>query len=322
MNRWQRPVRPLPLRARPMQDESVVSFVMRLAAANDFPPTLLFRTIGNCVPGKHVLHRDAILKAPAVDRLGILSRTPADHLGRALPGLRHTPTYVPLPVTTPTIRFFRLPYPMLACRTCTLRHGPATAVAWEHRGRDHARYVCTTHRRWINSTPQFHLTAAPEVVSAQHEYDQLADRYDQSRAFFGLFQAWNVTTRWLQERRHPALLQRWTTRAKSIGAAGPASAVSRFLEMTRLAELLVHPGWRELVGLAPPWRVRDFYRHAAHVTGADYEEFFVAAGRDDPLSKMGSVPVIPLLKPSAGTHPASLLAERHPNTSTTRKSPP
>lgn len=285
MKRWERPVRPLPLRARPMQDESVVSFVMRLAAANDFPSTLLFRTIGDCIPGKHVVGRDAILNTPALDRLSILSRTPAAHLTRALPGLSHTPNYSPLPASRPSVRFFRLPYPALACRTCTLRHGPGTAVAWENRDRDYTRYVCTRHRRWINSTPQFHLATAPEIVAAQHEYDQLAARYDQSQAFSGLFQAWNITTRWLQQKRHPALTRRWTARAKSIGATGPISAAARFPEMIRLAELLVHPGWREFIGLASPWRVRHFFRHTAHVTGADYEEFFAAAGREDPLSK-------------------------------------
>ncbi|WP_406191023.1 hypothetical protein OG331_50105 [Streptomyces sp. NBC_01017] len=285
MKRWQRTVRPLPLRARPMQDESVVSFVMRLAAANDFPPTLLFRIIGDCVPGKHVLHRDAILNAPAIDRLGIVSRTPADHLRRALPGLSHTPAYVPLPVATPTVRFFRLPYPMLVCRTCTLQHGPATAVAWEHRERDYARYVCTTHRRWINSIPQFHLTAAPEIVTAQHEYDHLAARYDQSQAFSGLFQAWNVTSGWLQERRHTALLQRWTARALSIGATGPGSAASRFPEMIQLAELLVDPDWRSHVGLSAAWRLRAVYRYTAHAIGTDYEVLTADNGRDDSLCK-------------------------------------
>lgn len=285
MKRWERPIRPLPLRARPMQDETVVSFVTRLAAANDFPPTLLFRAIGDCVPGKHVLGRDAILNDPALERLSVLSRTPPDHLRKALPGLSHTPQYVPLPISRPSVRFFRLHYPMLACRTCTLRHGPATAVAWEHRERDHARYVCIAHCRWINSTPQFHLAAAPEIVAAQHEYNQLAVRYDQSQAFSGLFQAWNITTRWLQERRHKALLQRWTARAKNIGATGPGSAASRFPEMTRLAELLVHPGWRSHVGLSAHWRLRDFYRYTAHVLGTDLEVFTVGNGREDPLCR-------------------------------------
>ncbi|EKX61495.1 hypothetical protein [Streptomyces ipomoeae] len=283
MKRWERPARSLPLRARPMQDESVVSFVMRLAAANDFPPSLLFRTIGDCVPGKHVLHRDAILNAAAVDRLGVLSRTPADHLRRALPGLSHTPSYVPLPVATPTVRFFRLPYPMLACRTCTLKHGSATAFAWEHRDRDEARYVCTTHRRWIKSAPQYHLTDAPEIVTAQNEYDALAMRYDQAEAASGLFQAWNITTGWLRDERHSTLMRRWRTRAEAIGAAGPASAAVRFPEMIRLAPMLIHPGWRTHVIREGPWRLARFFRRAAQVVGTDYELFPDRNGREDPL---------------------------------------
>ncbi|MFB8123045.1 hypothetical protein ACFVG1_06615 [Streptomyces bacillaris] len=283
MKRWQRPVRPLPLRVRPMQSESVVSFVMRLAAANDFPASLLFRTIGDCVPGKHVLHRDAILNRTAIDRLSILSRTPADHLTRALPGLSHVPVYVPLPARTPTVRFFKLHYPMQACRTCTLKHGPATPFAWEHRDRDEARYVCTMHRRWIKSTPQYNLMNAPEIVTAQNEYDALAMSYTQAEAASGLFQAWNITTGWLKDKRHQSLMRRWRARAETVGAAGPASAAARFPEMIHLAPLLIHPSWRNHVIYGAPSDLSRFLRHASRAVGTDYELFPDQRGREDPL---------------------------------------
>ncbi|MFC8129503.1 hypothetical protein [Streptomyces sp. NPDC057302] len=282
MKRWERPARPLPLRARPMAEETVVSFVARLAAANDFPATLLLRTIGDCTPGKHVLHRDAYLNDPAQDRLGILARTPVAQLRKALPTLSCTPRYVALPHQHPYLRFFRgSPYPVLACRNCTLRHSPATAVGWEYRDRD--RCVCLTHNRWISSAPQFNLAAAPEIATAQADYDELVVRYGRDKASAALFQAWNMTTRWGTEQRHPALLDRWHTRGAAIGATGPGKAAVRFPEMVQLAQVLTDPDWRRHIAMVELHHLDNFYRYTARVLGADREGFITDRGRVDPL---------------------------------------
>ncbi|WP_216589226.1 TniQ family protein [Streptomyces brasiliscabiei] len=282
MKRWERGIRPLPLRARPMAGETTVSFVARLAAVNDFPATLLFRTIGDCVPGRHVLHRDAYLNGPALERLVVLSRTPADHLRKALPTLAAKPQYVPLPAARPLVRFFRGdPHPVRACRSCTLRRGAATAVAWEYRDLD--RCVCLTHHRWINSTPQFALAAAPEIVTAQTDYNELVARYDQQKASAALFQAWNMTTRWVNEKRHPDLIDRWNSRAVAIGATGPAKAAVRFPEMVQVAQVLTDPDWRRHVAMVELHHLDNFYRHTAKVLGADREGFITDRGRVDPL---------------------------------------
>ncbi|MFJ8307701.1 MULTISPECIES: hypothetical protein [unclassified Streptomyces] len=265
-----------------MAGETVVSFVARLAAANDFPATLLFRTIGDCTPGKHVLHRDAYLNDPAQKRLSVLASTPVAHLRKALPVLSRSPLYVALPRRRPYARFFRgSPHPVLACRSCTLRHSPATAVGWEYRDRD--RCVCLAHGRWINSDPQFDLAAAPEVVTAQAEYNELVARYGRDKASAALFQAWNMTTRWASEKRHPALLDRWDTRAGAIGAKGHGKAAVRFPEMVQLAQVLTYPDWRRHVSMVELHHLNNFYRYTAGVLGADREGFITDRGRVDPL---------------------------------------
>ncbi|MFJ8391864.1 TniQ family protein [Streptomyces sp. NPDC094144] len=284
MKRWERPARPLPLRARPMKNETVVSYVARLAAANDFPASLLFRTIGDCVPGKHVLDRDARLNPAALDRLSVLSRTPAEHLSRTLPTLKSPPQYLPLATDRPVIRFFRgYPHPVPACRICTLRHGPATAVAWGYRSLH--RFVCITHRRWLGDPPHLDLTAAPEIVTAQSQYAEIAARLGYNATAKTLVEAWQVTSRWANEKRHPALIARWTDRAAAIGAVGPGPGSVRFPEIVRLMEITGNPDWRRHVAMVQPPQLDNFYRHIARRIGTEPDAFTTGHGQKDPLSE-------------------------------------
>lgn len=284
MKRWERPARPLPLRARPMKNETVVSFVARLAAANDFPASLLLRTIGDCVPGKHVLDRDARMNAAALDRLAVLSRTPAEHLRRALPTLRTAPQYIPLPTGRPALRFFRGdPRPLLACRICTLQHGPATPIAWEYRTAH--RFVCLAHCQWIDKAPHLDLRAAPEIVTAQIQYAELADRINYESTCKGLAASWQMTFRWLKERRHPILLTRWTERAAALGAAGQVTGCVRFPEVVRLMEVIADPEWRRHVAMVEPYDLKSFYRHTARRLGIEADAFTTGNGVTDPLAE-------------------------------------
>ncbi|OCC08283.1 TniQ family protein [Streptomyces sp. PTY087I2] len=282
MKRWERPVRPLPLRARPMKNETVVSFVARLAAANDFPASLLFRTIGDCVPGKHVLDRDARMNTAALDRLVVLSRTPAEHLRRALPTLHAPPQYLPLATDRPVIRFFRgEPHPLRACRVCTLQHGPATAVAWEYRSLN--RFVCLAHHRWIGEGPHLDLRSAPEIVAAQVQYAQLAARIGYTATSKALTTSWQMTFRWLKEKRHPALISRWTTRAATLGADHRLPGAVRFPEIVQLMEVTGDPDWRRHVAMVEQRDLKNFYRHTARRLGIEPDAFTTNNGRADPL---------------------------------------
>ncbi|WP_175412366.1 TniQ family protein [Streptomyces sp. TRM64462] len=284
MKRWERPARPLPLRARPMKNETVVSFVARLAAANDFPVSLLLRTIGDCVPGKHVLDRDARLNAAALDRLVVLSRTPAEHLRRALPTLLTAPQYVPLPTGRPVLRFFRGdPHPLLACRICTLQHGPATPVAWEYRSLN--RFVCLSHHRWIGEGPHLDLRSAPEIVAAQVQYADLAARIGHNATYKALTTSWQMTFRWLREKRHPALISRWTTRAATLGADRQLPGSVRFPEIVQLMEVTGDPDWRRHVAMVEQPDLRIFYRHTARRLGIEPDAFTTGNSQSDPLAE-------------------------------------
>ncbi|MEW1639757.1 TniQ family protein [Streptomyces sp. NPDC093801] len=283
MKRWERPARPLPLRARPMKNETVVSFVARLAAANDFPVSLLLRTIGDCVPGKHVLDRDARMNADALDRLAVLSRTPAENLRRALPTLRTAPQYVPLPTGRPVLRFFRGdPHPLLACRICTLQHGPATPIAWEYRTSH--QFVCLTHALWIGDGHHVDLRPAPEIIAAQVQYAELAELITYESTCRALAGAWQMTFRWLKEKRHPALITRWATRADALGT-GQITGCVRFPEVVSLMEVTGDPEWRRHVAMVEPFDLKSFYHHTARRLGIAPDAFTTGNTYSDPLTE-------------------------------------
>jgi hypothetical protein len=88
---WQQPATPLPFRVRPVRGETTMSYVFRLATANELVrPTTLLRSIGqpsNVQPHQFML-RDGFevkLNAPAQQRLAVFAGIPLQRLRRCLP---------------------------------------------------------------------------------------------------------------------------------------------------------------------------------------------------------------------------------------------
>jgi TniQ len=88
---WQQPATPLPFWVRPVRGETTMSYVFRLATANELVrPTTLLRSIGqpsNVQPHQFML-RDGFevqLNAPAQQRLAVFAAIPLQRLARCLP---------------------------------------------------------------------------------------------------------------------------------------------------------------------------------------------------------------------------------------------
>jgi hypothetical protein len=244
-----------------------MSFIHRLALTNDFPVLRLLRVVGDCTPLRSHLLGDAHLNPAAAGRLAVLSRTPLEHLIRALPGLT-PPADVVLAPDRPVLRFTRKwPYPVPACQRCTLLHGLATRHAGQHRP-EH-EHVCMTHRRWIGrGGPQHDLTPTPEILRAQNTYNQVAALTPPT--FRDQHTVEQTTLYWVRQNQHHDVLRKWADRAEKLGTTQPA--IVRFPEVVGMLQVIADPSWRSQVAQCThPWQLRAFYAELSDRTGTPFK---------------------------------------------------
>ncbi|MEV8328436.1 TniQ family protein [Kitasatospora sp. NPDC056731] len=270
MNLSDLPVRRLPLTVRPLAEETVISFVTRLASANEIPAATLFRHLAPCHPGRRIIDMDAVLSLESLERLAVLSGRDTDALARTLPGQDHTP-HTPLELGRPGLRWFRThPRPQLACLLCTSRRGISDAV--RVRVKD-GRRVCRVHRRWTDGL-QRDLAKMPEIIDAHARYRALLDGPRRLRAPTMVWKAQCIALNWSWERMHPVLSERWAVRARKLNIAfpyrgydSPAAQCVVFPETVALAETLCHPDWRRHVAMVRDADLEHFYRYAFQAVG-------------------------------------------------------
>ena len=274
MRLWQAPARALPVTARPVGGETIVSYARRLSAANDLPPTTVLRALGQLTgngSGKHLLICDARLNEQAATRLEACTGIPRARLAHALPALsaHHHRT---LPQDRPAICFLRA-HPRPACRQCELAasgpSGPSVLIlpGWTW-------MTCQRHRRWLGlagETSQHDLSPARDILAAGRRLAGLLARSGRSTWAWGEFiTAWNIAQDWTERepQRMPALSKRWRARATALGITQtgrqPPRAVT-FPEAVTLAALLTDLDWRRDVALG--WDETPFYKHAAKAIG-------------------------------------------------------
>lgn len=245
MNTWQIPPRPLPITVRPMGNETLVSYVCRLAQANGMFYTTLFRHIAPCVPGRHRLERtDAYLNAAAIRRLSVLSGHSPQRLTRALPGLRTRMANDT--AADPVLRWSFKFNPQRACRRCTLQRGWTGTIPVYNAP---SRRICERHAVWTY-WEHHDLTATPEIVKAHRHFRRLVgtrpqalERYRRARQVLHLHGAEALPP-------HPLVVRRWSERADRLGidwGGGPITfrcyELLRFPETVALTRFLSHPTW-------------------------------------------------------------------------------
>jgi hypothetical protein len=273
MRLWQAPARALPVTARPVGGETVVSYARRLSVANDLPPTTVLRALGQLTgknSGKHLLICDARLNEQAAARLEAYTGIPGARLTRALPALSAYNQRT-LPQDRPALCFLRA-YPRPACRRCELAasglSGPDILIVpgW-------TRMTCRRHRRWLGlsgETVQHDLSPARDILAADRRLAGLLARSGITWAWGEFITAWNIAQDWTERPPWPmpSFSRRWRTRAAALGitqAGKQPPRIVTFPEAVTLAGLLTNLDWRRDVALA--WADTPFYKHAAKAIG-------------------------------------------------------
>jgi len=287
---WHAPARALPVTARPLGGEAVISYARRLAEANDLRPTMIMRALGqlNRGSGYHLLEHDAFLNEQAADRLEAYSGISRARLTRALPALRQQTSGLSLPADRPALHVYQ-PWPRArqACRQCRLRasgrSGPPVMVL-----PGASPLVCQRHKRWLGTldeTAQYDLSAAGEILTARRRCTRLLSGSPDRNWAAGIFHtAWNITQTWTgcDPRRLPVFSQRWRDRAAALGitAAGHPPEIVTYPEAVMLTAILADLNWRRHVAMS--WDTGQFYQHVAERLGEkSYPGYYLL--RPDPL---------------------------------------
>ncbi|KAB1935030.1 hypothetical protein F8271_22360 [Micromonospora sp. ALFpr18c] len=280
------PVHQLPIRVRPVLGETVLSYVFRLAHANDLDrPTLLLRALGrpNAAVTRFALDRDyeVSLNELALRRLETVTGRSSEQLRAALTNLHRISA---TPEDNPTIWLYKGHDLLNHCDHCVARI-PGKPTIRVHRLL--FPQLCQRHRRWLDPATagiprQVNLSNTPEIVTAHRRYSQLrAANRDHHWTHIQLRQATWIAMDWARHSKYRArpLHDRWQTRADALGIGhGPYNPTPLlvFPEAVALAEVLSDLNWRRHVAMVHRDSDMDrFFRHVAMVhRDSDMDRFF------------------------------------------------
>jgi hypothetical protein len=230
----------LPIAVPPARQETVASYIARLAALHGLHPREVWEQVG--IRRSGTARRDV-----AIDRLAAVTGRPAQHLCQALPELSD-----PAPDWA-AWRHQAQP----RCPRCDARHegGPVTRLLPHH------RYVCTRHSHWIGP-PDAGQPATPlgwqlqDVVRAQRRHVRLVRRYGFAAAYDAVLTGFLICGHlWGDQPQTPVdAWHRWTLRAEVLipTGSGPGEfSASRLFaavypEAVDIAALVASPAWRLL----------------------------------------------------------------------------
>ena len=251
-------LRPVPIRLPPVTDETIGSYLTRIAIANECESRWLIEQLG------HKAVRTQAIAGVSLKALAALTGHPAASLARALPEFSdHTaatgaPAEVSLaPRRSITCRSLPLADPIRlrelrpACGRCIATSlGGTTAARWS-KVNDH---VCRRHRIWIGEgtsalTDQFDLTDFPEIISAQYRLHRLTAVRGTAAISYAMDEAWYALRLW---RRREQVATAWGSREQRLRRhEDPFNAdwiihAAALPEAVALAAALSNPYWRRL----------------------------------------------------------------------------
>ncbi len=230
----------LPIAVAPARQETVASYIARLADLHGLHPREIWEQVSTRRSG--TTRRDI-----ATERLASVTGRPAQHLSRALPELSD-----PAPDWT-AWRHQTQP----RCPRCDARHegGPVTRLLPHH------RYVCTRHAYWIGP-PDAGQPATllgwqlADIVRAQRRHLRLVRRYGFAAAYDAVLTGFLICGHlWGDQPQTPVdAWHLWTLRAEALiptsAGAGEFSASRLFAavypEAVNVAALVASPAWRHL----------------------------------------------------------------------------
>jgi hypothetical protein len=230
----------LPIAVGPARQETVASYLARLAVLHGLHPREIWEQISTRRSG-------TTRREVAADRLAAMTGRQVEHLCLALPELRE-----PAPDWA-TWRHQTQP----GCPRCDARHegGPVTRLLPHH------RYVCTRHSYRIGP-PDAGQPATPlgwqlaDIVGAQRRHLRLVRRYGSAAAYDAVLTGFLICGHmWGDQPQTPVdAWHRWTLRAAVLIPAGTESgefSASRLFaavypEAVYMAALFASPAWRLL----------------------------------------------------------------------------
>jgi hypothetical protein len=183
---WPLPLRPLPRPVAPVRDETITSYLARLAEANRLDPAALQRLLS----GSH--RKDATVPFAS---LAAVTGMPPQSLAYAMPQ-----------ICTPTERAHvdvaNRPRPqprgeVVACRPCTAATAGSRPVkVWAL----HEHVLCRRHRRWLSEEhDQPDLSAQPEILDAARRHRWLIRRHGRDTVMRAYRDARHICLGWRLE---------------------------------------------------------------------------------------------------------------------------
>jgi hypothetical protein len=276
---WPPGLRPLPRFAAPFRDETISSYLSRLAAANRLDPAALRALLA----GSDRHHAPV----PLV-RLAAVTGMPQAALAHAMPQICTTAELAGLNIAgRPRARD---EWSFTACRGCTAGR-PVTRWAL------HDDVVCGRHRRWISKDhEQPDLTRQPEILRAHRRHQRLIRRHGRDPVMRALRDARHICTGWrLDGLRDPGYDRRMETFC-GPGWDDPdtwepqAFDAAAYPQSVALARLLASPYWRACI-LGTHWAGHDeFTAELRRTVTPDYTWDYRPPARrhrnrDDPLTE-------------------------------------
>jgi hypothetical protein len=274
---WPLGLRPLPRLVAPFRDETITSYLSRLAAANRLASAAL----------RALLAGSDRNDAPVpLARLAAVTGMPRAALAHAMPQICTAGELTGLHIASRPRA--RKGWSFVACRRCTAGR-PVTRWAL------HDDVICGRHRRWISQgQAQPDLTAQPEILTAHRRHRRLIRRHGRDTVMRAFRDACHICLGWridgiaghgYAHRMEIFHGPRWRDRDDDETQTSDAATYPQTVALTRL---LASPYWRErILGKSWPWpdefeaEVRRTVAPA--YTWGTYPPIRWRRDRDDPL---------------------------------------
>lgn len=261
---WPLLLRPLPRRVPPVRDETITSYLARLADANCLEAAAL----------RHLLSgsRDKDAEVPFAV-LAAVTGMPPKALAYAMPQIctPHERADVDVPNRPrPQVRG-----EVIACRPCTARtagHGPVTVWAL------HEHVICRRHRRWLSEdNDQPDLSRQPEILDAARPHRWLIRRHGRDTVMRAYRDARSICIGWRLEvyDRDPGFQRRMrifhgTSWPEVEEDSYQTFNAANYPQVVALTRLLASPYWRErIIERAWPWH-DEFVSEVRRTVAPDY----------------------------------------------------
>lgn len=273
-------LQPLPRPVKPLRNETLDSYLDRLAAANRLHPDAL----------RSYISGSSRKTAPiALERLSLVCAQHRSVLQRALPDLSDD-------AQEERTQFRRRPSNRLlvrrACRACAATHGALTPARcyldWED-------VVCLRHRRWRGDShtamdQQPSLAHQPEILYANRLHRKLIRRRGRAVAEAAYYEANRICEDWRQRfdrnEHFQRLMSGFHGPAWHVLEIDPTVEAATYPQVITITRLLASPEWREL----PFGSTDDLARFEAEVRRTAAPRFTWSTtrirGHTDPLVEL------------------------------------